>query len=274
MQVARPASCGKLIHMADREQVVVRPASGGAADEARMSFGDHLEELRRRIIFALLGLVAAIVVCLFFAQVLVGLLCQPLLVALRMAGLPPQLYQEQVPQTFMIYMEMSLLAGLILASPWIIYQVWKFVAAGLYTNERRYVRRYGVLSLALFLSGAGFVYFVATPFALKYFVEFSQNFSPPDPAFLTPVQRVLYNRPLIDSATSRPGEADVPRLPRLSQPPPNSDSYSPVWISEQTGEIRYYDSVGRIRSVTSGGAARSLVAPWFNLADYSSSSCR
>ncbi len=254
--------------MADREQVIVSAASGAPADEVRMSFGDHLEELRRRIILALAGLACAIVVCLFFAQVLVGMLCQPLLVALRMAGLPPQLYQEQVPQTFMIYMEMSLLAGLILASPWIIYQIWKFVAAGLYPHERRYVRRYGMLSLALFLAGAAFVYFIATPFALKYFVEFSQDFTPPDPGFLTPVQRMLYNRPLADETTSRPGDAEGPWLPRLSQPPPNRDSCSPMWINAQTGEINYYDSAGRVRSVASGGSGRSLVAPWFNLADY------
>lgn len=243
-----------------------RPAE--PADDFRMSFGDHLEELRRRIIYALLGLAVAIALCLFFAHTLVSILCQPLLVALRMAGLPPQLYQEKVPQLFINYMEMSLLAGLILASPWIIYQVWKFVAVGLYHTERRYIRKYGLVSVGLFLAGATFVYLIVMPFALKYFVDFSQEFKPIDPGFLTPVQRVLYGRQL--AADEPPGQAQIelPHLPRLADPPPRQSASSPLWINSQTEEIQFYDSAGNIRSVPSTGNRKSLVAPWFNLADY------
>lgn len=257
--------------MADGEKVVARPASAvrvtESADEVRMSFGDHLEELRRRILYAVIGLAVAVIGCFFLADTLVGVLCQPLLVALRMAGLPPQLYQEKVPQLFINYMETSLLSGVIIASPWIIYQVWLFVAVGLYSAEKRYVRRYGLMSLGLFLAGAAFVYLIVMPFALKYFIEFSQGFKPPDPRFLTPIQKALYNGQHYDLTTTRPDDADLPRVPRLAEPPA-VQSPSPIWIDAQTEELQFYDAAGQIRCVPTTGNKRSIVAPWFNLADY------
>ena len=229
-----------------------------------MSFGDHLEELRRRIIYSLLGLVVAVVICLFFTDWVVVFLCQPLVVALTMAGQNPRLYQEQVAQLFLNYMTMSILGGLILASPWICYQLWKFIGAGLYEREQKVVKYYGGASLGLFLAGAAFMYFIVMPFAMKYFVEFSQGFKVPDAKFLTPIQKLIYHGRLTapeGPVTSQPDDA---RLPVLDDPPAAQPGR--IWIDRVSGQIHYYGADGQMR--TEMPASPSLVTPLFNLAEF------
>ncbi|WP_437202424.1 twin-arginine translocase subunit TatC [Planctomicrobium sp. SH664] len=78
-----------------------------------------------------------------------------------------------VQEAFMVYLKVSLVAGVILASPWIFYQLWQFVAAGLYPHERSYVYVFGTMSLALFLIGAAFCFYLVFPFVLKYLLGFN-----------------------------------------------------------------------------------------------------
>jgi sec-independent protein translocase protein TatC len=242
------------------EQPVVQSSSA----DSRMSFGDHLDELRRRIIYSLLGLVVGVAVCLYFTDLVVSFLCQPLIVALTMAGQNPRLYQEQVAQLFLNYMTMSILGGVILASPWISYQLWKFIGTGLYERERKVVKYYGGASLGLFLVGAAFMYFIVMPFAMKYFVEFSQGFKVPDQKFLTPIQKLIYHNKLAvppGEATSQPEQV---QLPILDEPPPVQPGR--VWIDRISGQLRYYGADGQMRTETP--VSSSLVMPLFNLAEF------
>lgn len=78
-----------------------------------------------------------------------------------------------VQEGFMTYLKVSLIAGFVLASPWIFYQVWLFVSAGLYPAERKYVHRYLPASLGLFLGGAAFCYYAVLPFVLNFLLSFS-----------------------------------------------------------------------------------------------------
>ncbi|MFN8855927.1 MAG: twin-arginine translocase subunit TatC, partial [Planctomycetaceae bacterium] len=80
---------------------------------------------------------------------------------------------DGVDEAFMIYLKVSLVVGFVLASPWIFWQLWQFVAAGLYPNERRYVYRYLPLSIGLFLAGVAFCYFVVIPFMLTFLFKFN-----------------------------------------------------------------------------------------------------
>ncbi|MFN7768741.1 MAG: twin-arginine translocase subunit TatC [Planctomycetaceae bacterium] len=80
---------------------------------------------------------------------------------------------DGVDEAFMIYLKVSLVVGFILASPWIFFQLWQFVAAGLYPNERRYVYRYLPLSIGLFLAGVVFCYYVVIPFMLTFLFKFN-----------------------------------------------------------------------------------------------------
>lgn len=239
-------------------------------DDTTMSFGEHLEELRKRLILALLGLTAGVIISLFFSNHLVKTMEIPVKNALiryyailngeedpgvdfswfwRTIGLPPKpqeakvkpkvepvvndkeviktveaeidvaellkiLHQVQpkIPEApvttspkyltiriteavlkkvlplsptalsltaltaeeaFMIYLKVALVAGLALSSPWVFYQIWLFVAAGLYPHERKYVYVYLPMSLFLFFGGALFCFFAVIPFVLNFLFDFN-----------------------------------------------------------------------------------------------------
>jgi sec-independent protein translocase protein TatC len=137
-----------------------------------MSLGDHLEELRYRVILAVIGLAAALVASLFFGKTIISFLEKPYFMAMgnqaRMQVLGPA-------EGFISYMNISLVTGVIIASPWIFYQLWMFVAAGLYPHEKRYVYLAVPFSAALFITGALFFIFVIAPITLKMLVLFNKE---------------------------------------------------------------------------------------------------
>jgi len=136
-----------------------------------MSFFDHLEELRWRIIKGLSALILASIACAFFSDFLVQDL---LLGPLRAAHLKVQVL---TPYGIMVlYMEVILFAGLILSTPVILYQLWKFIAPGLMPNERHYVWWIVFFTSFCFLAGIVFGYFILVPTALTFFAGFgTQN---------------------------------------------------------------------------------------------------
>ncbi len=133
--------------------------------ERRMTLADHLDELRRRLIRAILGLVAGAALGMIFAREVIFLLTRPYYKALE------SIHQPAEPLTvltagggFDIWMRVALYCGAILAGPWIIYQIWGFVSAGLYPREKRFVQYSIPFSVLLFLGGAAFfVFYVAVP---------------------------------------------------------------------------------------------------------------
>lgn len=141
-----------------------------------MSLGDHLEELRFRLIFALSGLAIGTIICLFFGTKIIAFIEKPyndLLPGHPLIALAPA-------DTFIGYMKVSLITGLIISSPWVFYQLWMFISAGLYKKERRYVKMAIPFSAALFIGGALFFLFVAAPISLMFFIKFGKliNVSP------------------------------------------------------------------------------------------------
>lgn len=136
----------------------------------RMSFMEHLEELRTRIIRALYGLVVAFVFSLLYAGKLWDIIQEPAAVALKHLGvIPPRLIMTQPMEGFsIIWVKLPLLCSLFIASPWILYQAWAFVSPGLYNKERRWAIP-GILSTAgLFIMGGLFAYFLAFRFGLEF----------------------------------------------------------------------------------------------------------
>lgn len=155
-------------------------------EEPRMTFGEHLDDLRRRVFLAVLAPLAATVVCyVWFRNDLLHILLDPPFPAWRLWGhdvlvlTPPRVdLNPATPYTaFMTQMMVALVAGLILASPWVFYQIWAFVGAGLKPRERRFVRIYGPFSLLLFLTGVLFFYFIIYPVALSYLYSYGQDFN-------------------------------------------------------------------------------------------------
>jgi sec-independent protein translocase protein TatC len=152
-------------------------------DEYRMSIGDHLEDLRRRLIYSIIGFVIALVGCFLFSEQVIAVFCRPLLIAMQKANVNPQISFLHLPDPFMVYMEMSIITAMAIASPWILYQLWQFVAAGLYPRERRYITKYLPLSITLLITGMLFLYFFVLPVSIEFFLKFGANLPlkmPPD----------------------------------------------------------------------------------------------
>jgi sec-independent protein translocase protein TatC len=148
--------------------------SGGDDDEeegmARMSFLEHLEELRKRILYAIGGVGVAFFLCLFFSDELWGFVVAPATTALiHLHVNPPELAQISPMDSFRIlWMELPILAAVFIGSPWIMYQVWAFIAPGLYQRERRWAGPFIISSAGLFITGGLFAYFVAFRYGLEF----------------------------------------------------------------------------------------------------------
>lgn len=144
--------------------------------EALMTFGEHLEELRTRLKRAALALVLGAVVAYYFSDLLFALLAQPLIRAWSQAGLgAPQIHFANPIEPFFTYLKISLLAGVFVSSPVIFYQLWSFIAPGLYKREKRFVIPFTVLSALCFIGGACFGYFVVFPYGFQFFLGFART---------------------------------------------------------------------------------------------------
>jgi len=136
----------------------------------RMSFLEHLEELRTRIIRALYGLLVSFVVSLSFAKYLWAVVSEPAVHALQHLGVnPPRLVMIEPLEGFsIIWLKMPLLVSIFLASPWLLYQVWAFVAPGLYKRERRMAAPFILTTAGLFILGGLFAYFVVFRMGIEF----------------------------------------------------------------------------------------------------------
>lgn len=137
-----------------------------------MSFGDHLDDLRRRLVLSVLGLIPIIAVALVFGKQLLILLILPVQEALAARGLDPTLQATSPLETFGAWLRIVLLSTVIVGSPWLLYQLWKFVAPGLYSSERRFVYVLLPLSSVLTMLGVVFLYYVIFPIVLAFFIGF------------------------------------------------------------------------------------------------------
>jgi sec-independent protein translocase protein TatC len=148
----------------------------------RMSFMEHLEELRSRIIRALYGLLVAFVFALVFAGKLWDIVSDPAVEALKHLGVnPPRLAQLTPMESFsIIWVKLPLLCSVFLASPWIVYQVWAFIAPGLYKKERNWAMPFVLLTAGLFIGGGCFAYFLAFRYGLEFLlgIGMSNNVQP------------------------------------------------------------------------------------------------
>lgn len=143
----------------------------------RMSFMQHLEELRTRLIRVVAGLGVAFVVSIVYAEKLWQIVSEPATKALTELGInPPNLTQITPMEAFnVVYIKLPLIASLFLASPWILYQVWGFIAPGLYKKERRWAAPFVIGSAGLFITGGLFAYFIAFRFGLTFLLGIGRD---------------------------------------------------------------------------------------------------
>ena len=142
--------------------------------EVRMSFFGHIEELRRRLLFALYGIVPPIIGAWFYRDQLLDWLARPLVIAYRNMHLGhPQLHQLGVVDAFVEKMKIAILTGVLIASPWVFWQVWSFIAPGLYSREKKLALPFVLASTAFFVGGALFAYFVVFPAGFETLLGFA-----------------------------------------------------------------------------------------------------
>jgi sec-independent protein translocase protein TatC len=137
-----------------------------------MSLGDHLEELRARLIFAIIGLVIALILCMCFGKWIILFIEKPYI---DVMGKDARLQSLAPMDGFMSYMNVAMIAAVVISSPWIFYQIWQFIAAGLYPKERKYVHLAVPFSAGLFITGALFFIFIIATQTLRFLITFNRS---------------------------------------------------------------------------------------------------
>lgn len=140
-----------------------------------MSFGDHLDELRKRLIYALLGIVPIFIIALAVGQSVLELLMIPIRESLRAANQPSSLMATAPFEAFGTYFRVVLVLTILTGGPWVVYQLWRFIAPGLYDSEKRFAYLLMPMSITLTCLGVLFLYYVMLPVVLTFFIAFGTN---------------------------------------------------------------------------------------------------
>ena len=143
-----------------------------------MSLIEHLEELRRRIIWSIVWIGVGFGVCWHYSERIFGYMQKPIMQALRANQLDPTLVYTNPTDPFNLYLKIGLVAGIFAASPFVLYQVWLFISPGLYRNEKRYVVPFMLSTVSLFLSGGLFGFKMVFPAALTFLISQGTGLKP------------------------------------------------------------------------------------------------
>ena len=235
-------------------------------NDMRMSVGEHIEELRSRLIRALVGIGLCAVLTFTFGFKLIAFLAAPLLQAQHALGYQPQTIETDPTVGFTtVYVPVSLISAAIIASPWVIYQIWMFVVSGLYEHERRTVYILTPFSAVMTILGVAFTYWVLLPVCLLFFLNFASYYPemrPQEPGWI--MDSLL--KPYIKQA--EPAAAPAP-TPGFIFPAVQSDPAEPIegsaWINSTEGSLKAVVD-GQVR-ILSMGTSR-LLTPLPRLGQY------
>ena len=234
------------------------PAVGSASaghdpEEYRMTVGEHLEELRKRLFLGVGGFMLAFIVFMIppIGEHVVYWVCKPLFIALARNKLPAQVHFTDPAEVFMTYIKAAMISAAVVAGPWLLYQLWLFVAAGLYPKERKYITKYLPLSIVLFLIGVTFLYVYVLPLMLEFFIGFHIGM----PMELGEVM-----------GFPRGNAATQPIVFPILPTDPTSPAPGSVWINATTGMMKICVSPGNFRVMTFG--SESVTTPIITLATY------
>src|ERR1039457_6568498 len=157
------------------------PVNDSAKDKEQMptmGFLDHLEELRKRIVYSIIAIAVGFFACWGYAENIYEVMQRPIMDALHSNGLSAKLVYLNPTEPFNLYLKVGAMAGLFVASPFVLYQLWCFISPGLYRNEKRYVMPFMVSTVTLFLAGGYFGYRLVLPAALVFLIGYGKEFQP------------------------------------------------------------------------------------------------
>lgn len=236
----------------------------------RMSMGDHLDELRGRVIRALVGLGVGMGLAVYFGQSIFKFLTRPLYVALKESGYPPYLIQLNPTETVLVYFKTCLMVGLILSAPYGLWQLWRFVASGLYASEQRYVKTFAPLSMALFAAGVLFFFYVVLPITLVFLVNFTNVVPRPD-ASLSGLEAWVYKGFGGPATLSASAPAHPLTLLDLRESAASAPTSQPgqFWVDGQNMVLQVVGPNGQIYGVPlTRQDNASMVSPQYRLSEY------
>lgn len=159
-----------------RPQQLANGTNEAGNDLQKMSFLEHLDELRRRLISILLALIVAFFICWFFAGPIYDFLSQPIRQMLPEGQ--DKLVFTKLTDPFFLYVKVAFLAAIFLSAPWTLTQFWNFVAPGLYRKEKRYAIPFVFFATSFFIGGAAFGFYIAFPVMAKFFLNLGDRFTP------------------------------------------------------------------------------------------------
>ena len=142
---------------------------------AQASFIEHLTELRSRLVKSIVYLFIFFIICYFFAENIYNFLVQPYADAVKDDEINRRLIFTALHETFITYLKVAFFASMFVTSPVILIQMWKFIAPGLYKNEKRALLPYLIATPILFLLGGMLVYYLVMPLAIKFFLSFEAS---------------------------------------------------------------------------------------------------
>lgn len=186
-----------------------------------MSFGEHLEELRLRLIWAVAGIAPIFLASIYFGDYLLSFVLQPVRAALHNAKLPVELIATGPLETLGAWLKVGGVVTVALGVPWLIYQLWLFIAPGLYENEKRFARFLIPFSVVLSILGLAFLYYIMLPAMLAFLIRFGSTLWEPAPATV----------PLPQGTTLSL------KIPLLEEDPQSSEPGA-VWINRSLGQLR------------------------------------
>jgi sec-independent protein translocase protein TatC len=141
---------------------------------AKMSFLDHLDELRHRLIVAFSAIGIGFLICWSFSAQIYNFLAVP--ITQHLGG--KKLVFTNPTEPFTLYMKVAFIAGIFLAAPIVIWQIWLFISPGLYKKEKRFAAPFIFFSSLLFILGGVFAYYIAFPMSLKFLLSVGESFEP------------------------------------------------------------------------------------------------
>ncbi len=139
------------------------------------SFISHLAELRKRIVNSFIFLLVLFIICYFFSEQIYGFLVDPYAQAVKDDTIQRRLIFTALQETFLTYLKVSFFTAFFVTSPFILIQIWKFIAPGLYENEKSAIAPYLIATPILFLLGGMLVYYLIMPLAIKFFLSFESS---------------------------------------------------------------------------------------------------
>ena len=235
-----------------------------------MTIGEHLDELRGCVLRSLVAVVLACLLCIWPARYLFEFMARPLMLVLRHFEQSESFLATHPVEVLLIYIKVVLISGLVISSPYVIKQIWSFVAAGLYGNEQKWVQKLVPVSVGLFLAGVAFMYTFALPLCLKFLVGFSAWLPMPnsEPNWL---DRQLIGRSANTTTQPTTTPADVTREP-AAVPSLEEDPLTPaggmVWFNTRQRRLKFFDGSDIYSTTLRHDNRRSMVSTHLKLGEY------